>query len=162
MFNSGFRFVFGCFVLCVVLFAGWSNRGAFSGEAETSRQPASQGPHHIVCWGDSMTLGYNGETDIGNYPEDLEAIIGPQVVNMGIGGQTSTQIGVRQGAIPAYATVEGGWIPRTGGVAVKFAPGYEPVTDPLRTIRGSIDGVEGDLTLSDFLPNGGVITFTPL
>jgi hypothetical protein len=162
MSNSGLRFATWCFLLCAVLFAGLSNSGPLSGEAERRARPASLRPHAIVCWGDSMTLGYDGETDIGNYPEILQSIIGTQVVNMGIGGQTSTQIGVREGAIPSFATVVGGWIPRTRGVTVKFVAGYEPLTDPLRTIRGSMAGVEGVLTLSDFLPNGGVITFTPV
>lgn len=120
----------------------------------------TEGPTAIVCWGDSMTQGSEGETDIGNYPGLLQAIVGPQVINQGIGGQTSTQIGVRQGGVSTFVTVEGGWI-RSGGVPVRFATGYEPLTDPYRTIRGSILGVEGVVTLSGFLP-AGQLTFTPL
>ena len=117
-------------------------------------------PNIIVGWGDSMTAGDEGVTDAGSYPALLQAQISGQVENMGIGGQTSTQIGVRQGGVPSYVTVEGGSIPAQGGVAVKFATGYEPVTDPTRSVRGSIMGVEGTVTLSGFLP-AGTFTFTP-
>jgi hypothetical protein len=79
---------------------------------------------------------------------------------MGIGGQTSTQIGVRQGGVASYVTVQGGTIPAHGGVAVRFATGYEPVTLPTRTLSGSIAGVEGTITLSGLLP-AGTFTFTP-
>ncbi len=117
--------------------------------------------NRIVCWGDSITAGDEGVTDTGNYPALLQAQIGGVVVNEGIGGQTSTQIGVRQGGVTSYVTVEGGSIPAQGGVTVKFATGYEPVTLPTHSIQGSIVGVEGIVTLSDFLP-GGTFTFTPL
>jgi hypothetical protein len=117
----------------------------------------------IVCWGDSMTAGNEGITDIGTYPASLQAKIGPSVINQGVGGQTSTQIGVRQGGIPTYVTVVGGAIPASGngGVGVVFQAGYEPLTSPNGTVRGSILGVEGDITLSDFLP-AGQFTFTPI
>lgn len=81
---------------------------------------------------------------------------------MGVGGQTSTQIGVREGGIPTYVTVAGGTIPAygKGGVTITFKPGYEPMTSPHGLVHGSILGVAGNLTLSDFLPNG-IFTFTP-
>lgn len=122
-----------------------------------------QGPSSIVCWGDSMTVGNEGITDLGAYPAILEAKIGPQVLNGGVGGQTSTQIGVRQGGVPTYATVLGGSIPAhgDGGVTVLFKTGYEPLTSPNGSVRGSILGVEGNITLSGFLP-GGTFTFTPI
>ena len=120
-----------------------------------------QGPNTIVCWGDSMTQGGEGVTDIADYPSLLQAAVGPQVVNEGIGGQTSSQIGVRQGGVATYVTVAGGTIPAQGGVTVTFATGYEPVTLPTRSLQGSIAGVEGAITLSTFLP-GGTFTFTPL
>lgn len=122
-----------------------------------------QGSNAIVCWGDSMTAGNEGITDEGTYPVILQSQIGPVVINEGIGGQTSTQIGVRQGGIASNVTVEGGTIPAygNGGVTVIFKTGYEPLTSPNGTVRGSILGVEGDITLSDFLPNGQ-FTFTPI
>ena len=120
-----------------------------------------QGPNTIVCWGDSMTQGDEGTTDIGAYPVVLQSAIGPQIVNMGIGGQTSTQIGVRQGGVASYVTVQGGTIPAHGGVTVRFATGFEPVTLPTRTVSGSIAGVDGTISLSGFLPTG-TFTFTPV
>ena len=143
------------------LLAGCSDaRWLSAGVAKTS-SIIVKGPNSIVCWGDSMTAGNEGVTNAGAYPIILQTSIGPQVVNQGIGGQTSTQIGARQGGVPTYATVEGGMIPAQGGVTVKFATGYEPTTDPYQTVRGSINGVEGNLTLSNVLP-AGVFTFTPV
>jgi len=121
------------------------------------------GLNQIVCWGDSMTAGNEGVTDQGVYPSILQAEIGPAVINEGVGGQTSTQIGVRQGGVASYVTVVGGIIPAygQGGVNVIIPRGYEPLTSPNGRVRGSILGVKGEITLSGFLP-GGTFTFTPL
>lgn len=161
MYKFGLRIASTIPLLCVVLSTACSDPRSFSGEAKRSSVGITQGPNAIVCWGDSMTEGDEGETDTGDYPELLQAVVGPQVVNMGIGGQTSSQIGVRQGGVPTFVTVEGGWIPPSRGVTVKFAAGYEPLTFPTRTVQGSILGVKGVLTLSDFLPEGR-FTFTPI
>jgi len=96
----------------------------------------------IVAWGDSLTQGMQGITDAGNYPSELAKLITLPVVNEGINGQTSTQIGVRQGAIATYATVSGGVIPASGGVTVTFPAGYEPYATSLG-IPGTILGVHG-------------------
>lgn len=115
----------------------------------------------IVCWGDSMTAGGEGVADQGQYPALLQQQIGVAVVNMGVGGETSTQIGVREGGIPTFVTVAGGIIPAYGtGVTVVFTSGYEPLTSPNGHVHGSILGVEGQLTLSGLLPQG-TFTFTP-
>jgi hypothetical protein len=114
-----------------------------------------------VCWGDSLTYGDHGVVDDGSYPAILLEEVTPKVFNQGIGGQTSTQIGVRQGGIPTYVTVIGGSIPAygDGSVTVTFPTGYEPLTDPEIDTWGWILGVEGELTLSAALP-GGTFTFT--
>jgi hypothetical protein len=80
------------------------------------------------------------------------------VENLGVSGQTSTQIGVREGGIPVYVTVAGGSIPATGGVSVTFPTGYEPVTSggPAGGVTGTILGVHGTVTLAS-----GTYTFTP-
>jgi hypothetical protein len=148
-------------LLLPVLLAGCSDARWLSKGAAKIGGITVQGPHAIVCWGDSMTQGNEGVINAGIYPGILQTSIGPQVVNEGIGGQTSTQIGVRQGGVPTPVTVAGGVIPANGGVTVKFATGYEPLTDPYITIQGSIDGVVGNLALSAVLP-GGVFTFTPI
>jgi hypothetical protein len=144
-----------------VLLAGCSNRGWTAGEAFKNAQLAIKSSHTIVCWGDSMTAGNQGVADFGTYPSLLQAAIGPQIINEGIGGQTSTQIGVRQGGVASYVTVEGGLIPAQGGVTVTFPTGYEPVTLPTRTMKGSIQGVEGVVSLTGYLPTGK-FTFTPV
>lgn len=161
--KSEFRFASFCLLVLLlsVLLSGCADPRLSAGKGSWVRGTIVQGPNTIVCWGDSMTEGNQGSADMGVYPSILQNQVGPQVVNQGIGGQTSSQIGVRQGAIPTYATVVGGSIPAQGGVTVTFATGYEPLTFPTRTIRGSILGVEGDLTLSDFLP-AGKFTFTPV
>ena len=116
-------------------------------------------PIAVVCWGDSMTAGNEGIFDTGEYPPILEQEIGHDVINEGVGGQTSTQIGVRQGGVPTYVTVVGGVIPSSGGVGVEFKPGYEPLTSRNGSVKGSILGVEGKVTLSAALPDGK-FTFT--
>ncbi|MFG1206995.1 SGNH/GDSL hydrolase family protein [Xanthobacter flavus] len=71
----------------------------------------------IVCWGDSMTAGAGGSGT--TYPGVLASLLpGKTVSNLGIGGQTSTQIAARQGGVPIKVTVDGNSIPASGGVAV--------------------------------------------
>lgn len=111
----------------------------------------------VAAWGDSFTLGEQGETDRGQYPQDLRTRIVLKVRNLGVGHQTSTQIGVREGGVPTYATVTGGEIPASGGVTVTFPVGYEPVTagGPPGGQPGTIAGVHGVVNL-----DSGVYTFT--
>jgi lysophospholipase L1-like esterase len=108
-------------------------------------------PFGVVAWGDSLTNGREGIANAGAYPPMLAAVITLPVVNEGVSGQTSTQIGVREGGIPTLATVTGGVIPGSGAVAITFPAGYEPVTpsSPKQGISGSIAGVHGAVTLSD-------------
>jgi lysophospholipase L1-like esterase len=112
----------------------------------------------VVAWGDSLTFGEEGYFDQGAYPEDLQNLLYLTVENLGVKGQTSTQIGVREGGVPTYATVAGGMIPASGGVTVTFPTGYEPVTadGPAGGVSGTILGVRGVVTL-----DSGVYTFTP-
>src|SRR6266567_7403548 len=124
----------------------------------------NQGPvdsNAVVCWGDSMTAGNEGVVDQGEYPAILLQYIRHKVINEGVGGETSSQIGVRQGGIPTYVTVDGGVIPSHGGVTITFKRGYEPLTSPNGSTRGSILGVKGIVTLSATLPDG-TFTFTPV
>jgi hypothetical protein len=112
----------------------------------------------VAAWGDSLTSGNQGILDRNNYPSQLQKVITLPVENLGVSGQTSTQIGVREGGIPVYVTVAGGSIPATGGVSVTFPTGYEPVTSggPAGGVTGTILGVHGTVTLAS-----GTYTFTP-
>ncbi|HEY1159981.1 MAG TPA: hypothetical protein VGE83_05090 [Terracidiphilus sp.] len=113
----------------------------------------------VACWGDSLTFGEEGISDQGAYPEELQKLITLPVKNKGVSGNTSTQIGVREGGVPTYATVAGGIIPATGGVTVTFPKGYEPVTSvgPPGGTSGTILGVHGVVTYDS---TDSIYTFT--
>jgi lysophospholipase L1-like esterase len=87
----------GILVVSLML-AGCSDAGWKAGLAARPNATTT-GSNKIVCWGDSMTQGDEGITDTAAYPSLLLTAIGPTIVNEGIGGQTSTQIGVRQGGV---------------------------------------------------------------
>ena len=79
------------------------------------------------------------------------------VPNLGVGGQTSTQIAVREGGVQSTATISGGVIPASGSVTVTFPIGYEPITSqgPSGGVSGNIANVHGVVTLS-----GSTYSFT--
>jgi hypothetical protein len=116
--------------------------------APISSAPAPVAAPGVVAWGDSMTQGNHGSYDVNNYPSQLGALLTVPVVNEGVDGNTSTQIGVREGGVPTYATVAGGVIPASGAVQVTFLTGYEPVTSigPVAGTPGTIQGVHGVVT----------------
>ncbi|MGA2170513.1 MAG: hypothetical protein ABSG62_20165, partial [Terracidiphilus sp.] len=113
----------------------------------------------VVAWGDSLTIGGEGNFDKGRYPSELQNLITLPVVNQGVGGNSSTQIGVREGGVPTYATVAGGIIPDSGGITVTFPTGYEPVTNagPTAGVSGTILGVHGLVTYDS---TDSIYTFT--
>jgi lysophospholipase L1-like esterase len=113
----------------------------------------------VVAWGDSYTQGGQGLTDPGVYPNDLGKLITLPVANMGVDGNTSTQIGVREGGVPTYATVDSGTIPASGCVTVTFPTGYEPVTNegPAEGVAGTILEVHGMVTYDSM---NKIYTFT--
>jgi lysophospholipase L1-like esterase len=118
----------------------------------------------VVAWGDSLTHGNQG-LDAGIYPDDLGQLITLPVVNEGISGNTTTEIGVREGGVSAPVTVDGGMIPDAGGVTVSFPTtnnGYnswQPVTaeGPAEGVTGTILGVPGTVTIDS---TGSILTFT--
>jgi hypothetical protein len=86
------------------------------------------GNYSVTCWGDSLTAGGNDGTGV-SYPNVLSTNIAMRVVNNeGVGGQSSTQIGVRMGAIPTTCTVSNNLIPASGSIAITFASGREPMS----------------------------------
>ncbi len=124
----------------------------------------------IVCWGDSITAGMCGEGV--SYPGTLHDLIdkrlidpirkktgytgltAPEVVNMGVSGESSTEIGGRQGGL-AFVITEEMTIPAgTEEVNCRFASpyilnyteilrndGYDIGVNPV-----SIGGIQGTLT----------------
>ncbi len=118
---------------------------------------AAQASQPIVAWGDSLTAGNEDGTGV-RYPSSLSADLGGRTVtNKGVGGQSSIQIGVREGGISTTAIISGGQIPASGGVTVTFPTGYEPVTSQGSCGRSKryYLGVYGTVTLS-----ASVYTFT--
>ena len=101
-------------------------------------------PFGVVTWGDSLTYPLNSV----NYPDDLQKLIYLPVQNEGISGQTSTQIGVREGGVLTDASVSGEMIPAAGGVNITFRAGHEPVTytGQVQSVSGTILGVHGTVT----------------
>lgn len=102
-----------------------------------------------TAWGDSLTNGNEGYIDQGQYPQDLERDIAVPslVINEGVGGQTSLQIGVREGGIPTQVTVIGQTIPSSGSVSVSFPAGYAPVSVSYHQVSGTILGVHGTVSM---------------
>jgi hypothetical protein len=120
----------------------------------------------VAAWGDSLTCGCSGSADRDPYPSELQQLITLPVVNMGVSGNTSTQIGVREGGVPAVVSVNGDVLPASGGVTVTFptcsksnCPTYVPVTPygPAGGVSGTILGVHGTVTIDS---TGQVLTFT--
>lgn len=97
--------------------------GAFC-VSSTSGQNISQ----LIAWGDSLTAGNEDGTGI-TYPNQLQSITGLPVTNLGIGGQTSSQIAVRMNAYAGQSEqtfASGFTLPTSGTVAVSFQTGFEP------------------------------------
>lgn len=121
----------------------------------------------IICWGDSLTYGYNGEGT--SYPSVLEERIKQNigeipVVNMGACGEDSITIAGRSGGIP-FVTVEDFTIP-AGTEAVEVAIGSrdgKEVNVSLYTDVGInecvIAGVLGTLTIQNVGQQGSKYTF---
>lgn len=121
----------------------------------------------IICWGDSLTYGYNGEGT--SYPSVLEERIKENigeipVVNMGACGEDSITIAGRSGGIP-FVTVEDITIPagtEAVEVAIRSRDGEE-VNTSLYTDVGInecvIAGVSGTLTIQNVGQQGSKYTF---
>ena len=103
-------------------------------------------PRYFLCraWGDSLTAG-NQDLQSDTYVDSLAQLSSCyQSDNNGVPGQTSTQIGVREGGVLTTATVVGGQIPESGPVQITFPSGYEPITPSGPTFLPIIlSGVEG-------------------
>jgi lysophospholipase L1-like esterase len=98
---------------------------------------ASAADATIAAWGDSLTLSFGAQPGE-DYPAVAAKILGRPVENHGIGGQTSTQIAARMGALAVLATVDGGTIRAAGPVPLTLS--IDVVLDTAYG-RATVDGV---------------------
>lgn len=68
-------------------------------KAENDRRIKESLPR-IICWGDSLTAGVGGNGV--TYPNVLADLIKLKVINLGVGGEETKEIAIRQGAISVY------------------------------------------------------------
>jgi hypothetical protein len=94
-----------------------------------------------VALGDSLTA--NGSPQ---WTATLSTSTGLQVTNLGVGGESSTQVAARIGAIPTTVNITGGKIPASGAVACATSTGV--VTSLGSGITCWIAGVYGTLSYS--------------
>jgi lysophospholipase L1-like esterase len=111
-----------------------------------AQEPAQNvGPRDIVLWGDSLAAGAGGEgvsvsSVAGSIFEDERAVL-----NLGIGGQTSTSIAARMNAVPTMLSLAGATIPATGP-AVVTQRSVTPITDQGESsFAGTLCGIAGIL-----------------
>ncbi len=111
-----------------------------------------------VFIGDSLTWG-DGSTAGNSMPAQFQRLTGREVVNLGVSGQTSTQIAARLGAVPLQVSLAGNIPATTTPVAISnwYAPSRPTFTSaqvaPLnsanssvaRWLTGTILGVHGML-----------------
>jgi hypothetical protein len=105
-------------------------------------------------WGDSLTQGDEDHSGV-TVESALQALgFCGTVYNEGAGGNTSTQIAARAGAVPTTATITSGVIPASGPTGITFKAGYEPITNQgATTIKMTINGVAGTTTYSNHAYN---------
>lgn len=91
--------------------SAWSEANFYDQQADATS---------IVAWGDSLTASANVTTEAARYPAVAARAYAPErsILNLGIGGQTSTQIAARMGGQPIACTVIADQIPAEGNVAV--------------------------------------------
>ncbi len=124
----------------------------------------------IVAFGDSLTAGgqAGGASIPGSTTATLSGILNLPVVNRGVGGNTSSQICVRQGGCTTYVTTPVLIPGDPSPVPVTWTTGYEPVSSqggnlgangfdgrPAGGTTGSLAGVHGTATW-----NNGTFYFT--
>lgn len=130
----------------------------------------SQGISQIIAWGDSLTAGNEDGTGI-TYPNQLQKLIGLPVTNLGIGGQTSSQIAVRMNAYAGeneQTFASGFTLPTSGTVMISFQTGFEPSRN-VGTGTGTYynSGIPIQFTVSGVTyqgkvtSSGSTYTFTP-
>lgn len=135
--------------------------------SESNRAKVSE----MIAWGDSLTAGNEDGSGI-TYPNQLQMLTGVPVFNLGIGGQTSSQIAVRLNAYAGQSEqtfATGFTLPTSGKVAVAFQTGFEPARNVGNGAGEGIyaSGIPIQFTISGVTYKGAVISsgatywFTP-
>jgi lysophospholipase L1-like esterase len=108
-----------------------------------SEEFAFKASNYLASFGDSMTAGGSGFSDIfsSSYPKYA-------ISSQGIGGQKSHQIACRTGGSPLVGTLASNQIPASGPVAITDMT-VSLVRDDGHHILVSIQGVEGRLLKAD-------------
>jgi hypothetical protein len=115
-------------MLVLLILSGCSAGNNPGTGASTGTPPVVTASPQVTAWGDSLTAGNEDGTGI-TYPRQLATLTGKTVNNMGIGGQTSSQIAVRMNAYAGQEqqTFASAFIiPISGTVEVTFQKGFEP------------------------------------
>lgn len=126
--------LYGIFVLLAVLVAYGGSKEMYAhttlrAPITTFRKQSNNATvGEMMAWGDSLTAGNEDGSGI-TYPNQLQLLTGVPVFNLGIGGQTSSQIAVRMNAYAGQSEqtfATGFTLPTSGAVTVTFQTGFEP------------------------------------
>jgi lysophospholipase L1-like esterase len=129
--------------------AAVSNSAKVYEDSITEQEYAVASGLDIVCWGDSMTAGAGASSSAFRYPERLGVLTGLTSRNAGVGGETSTTITSRSGAIPFFisihSSVSAKEIPASGAVQIEFGDYLGNANNPLLQGTGGASGFAGVL-----------------
>jgi lysophospholipase L1-like esterase len=129
----------------------WAVTLATAGDDE-ARHAVADRRARIVAWGDSFTAGA-GATPGNGYTEQVVRLAGGpmELADEGIGGQSSTAIAGRQGALPITLSLVGGSIAGVGStpvtaIAIAGIAGVSPLNElGPQALAGALAGVHGRL-----------------
>lgn len=132
---------------------GITTEGKVTGDFDVPAPPDPAGLVYLVptvdllCAGDSLTAN---SSQITWRVQLADLVSSRQIINGGIGGQTSRQIAARFGAGNALVTVTGNQIPASGSVTLTALNvrllSTPAVNSGTYTLTGSIAGIHGTLT----------------
>lgn len=103
--------------------------------------PVTPGGPDIVCMGDSLTADDNWLGQLSNYS-------GSTVVDLGLAGQTTTEIAFRSGNLPVTVTFSGNSIPTSGTATITTLTPADSwrIVGTQRQVRVAIKAPSGDVT----------------